>query len=97
MNRTETYDILITSEDKLFKSVLKTEWDGNDCLRSDVQGDLYPDNLVMDLIVYAILEGNILEDTIYICSHGVAWKDTYEDDDGTIESVLKFNASQRSS
>jgi len=95
MNGTETYDISISSSDNTFQSVLKTEWDGNFCLKSDLHGNPYPDEEVMDLIIYAILEGNILEDTLYICSQGLAWKDTYEDDDGTVERILKFVASQR--
>lgn len=92
MNRTETFEIIIRTENRSFKSVLNAKWDGNICLSSDVEGDPYPDAEVMDLIIYAILEGNILEDTLFVCSQGLTWQDTYDEHCGIVKRVLKFNA-----
>jgi len=50
----------------------------------------------MEMITSVILEGEILADTVFVCSEGVAWESTYEEELGSIDDILKFTAVPRS-
>ena len=94
--RTDIFDVTVKSHEASFDFALEAQWDDNICVGSSVSGEIFPNFDVMEMITYVILEGEILADTLFVCSEGVAWESTYEEELGSIDDILKFTAVPKS-
>ena len=90
--RSLSYVLTITKDQRQYTCKLLSEWRENICVHKHFEGELYPDDIVMETIEYVILEGEILQDTLYVCENGVVWQDTYEEEYGRIKDQISYQA-----
>ncbi len=89
---TENYKITLDDGKTKHQASLCSEWDGLVCIKHYLTG-LNPSFAeISELISYAILEGNLTEDNIYLTDSGPSWSDVFEGNDKDIFQKISVRA-----
>ena len=93
MIRTENYKITLNDGKSQYQASLTSEWEDRFCIKHNLIGLDPRFAEIGELVEYAVLEGGLTEDVIYLTNDGPTWIDTFEGDDKDI--LLKVSVKSK--